>query len=57
MHSCGVVHRDLTSYNILLDFGRPWQVKVSPRWRTPVAGGRARPAGQKGGRGHDHAGR
>lgn len=29
MHEHNVVHRDLTSYNILLDFGRPWQVKVS----------------------------
>jgi hypothetical protein len=28
MHEHNVVHRDLTSYNILLDFGRPWQVKV-----------------------------
>lgn len=28
MHQHGVIHRDLTSYNLLLDFGKPWQVKV-----------------------------
>jgi serine/threonine protein kinase len=26
MHQHGVVHRDLTSYNLLLAYGRPWQV-------------------------------
>jgi hypothetical protein len=26
MHTHGVIHRDLTSYNLLLDFGKPWQV-------------------------------
>jgi serine/threonine protein kinase len=26
MHQHGVIHRDLTSYNLLLDFGKPWQV-------------------------------
>lgn len=28
MHTHGVIHRDLTSYNLLLDFGKPWAVKV-----------------------------
>jgi serine/threonine protein kinase len=28
MHQHGVIHRDLTSYNLLLDFGKPWQVRV-----------------------------
>jgi serine/threonine protein kinase len=28
MHTHGVIHRDLTSYNLLLDFGKPWQVGV-----------------------------
>jgi hypothetical protein len=22
-----MIHRDLTSYNLLLDFGKPWQVR------------------------------
>lgn len=26
MHQHGVVHRDLTSYNLLLDDGKPWKV-------------------------------
>lgn len=28
MHQHGVVHRDLTSYNLLLDYGKPWVAKV-----------------------------
>lgn len=28
MHAHDVIHRDLTSYNLLLDFGKPWQVSV-----------------------------
>jgi hypothetical protein len=28
MHQHGVIHRDLTSYNLLLDFGKPWQVRA-----------------------------
>lgn len=28
MHTHDVIHRDLTSYNLLLDFGKPWQVSV-----------------------------
>lgn len=31
MHTHGVIHRDLTSYNLLLDFGKPWQVQRGER--------------------------
>jgi tRNA A-37 threonylcarbamoyl transferase component Bud32 len=27
MHQHGVMHRGLTSYNLLLDFSKPWQVR------------------------------
>jgi hypothetical protein len=37
MHEHGVIHRDLTSYNVLLDFGRPWQVKVRRQPAAPFA--------------------
>lgn len=36
MHQHGVIHRDLTSYNLLLDFGKPWQVRHLSGWNYVV---------------------